>query len=513
MYTATGRPKAKPCVRRQSALRLHTMRTLRIGVCSLAALCLAAFIAPAAHAQQLGAQRFQPTESEDGILGVRGADYRRPFHPFIALWGHYALDPLVVVDGDDEIELAEHVLSADLVGSMALGKGFEVGFSLPVTLFATGDEDAAAQLAVKAANGPALGDVGLRLGYRVELTYRDSLAFHVPVLLPTAADDNSLALGWGVQPTLAYTHGFRHADLTFNASYRYREDVQVGDYDGGQELGLRVGTRIGLDATWDTALLASVGVDSSLNNFLGAAETPVEPRLGIEHWFGRHIRVSGFMGTGLSRGVGAPDLRVGASIGYGQKLARPRREGDRDSDGILDHEDACPEDPEDYDGFEDDDGCPDEDNDRDGIADEDDACPLEPETRDGIADDDGCPDRIRVQGSLIKTFEAVQFKLDSAEIKPASHGMLREVAGVLKANPAMEITVAGHSDSTGAEDYNLDLSQARARSVRDFIVRQGVDDGRIDSEGYGEAQPTATNDTRRGRRLNRRVEFHIKGRE
>jgi len=70
---------------------------------------------------------------------------------------------------------------------------------------------------------------------------------------------------------------------------------------------------------------------------------------------------------------------------------------DRDNDGILDDVDKCPDDPEDRDGFEDEDGCPDPDNDRDGIADVNDKCPNEPETYNGYEDDDGCPDYARIR--------------------------------------------------------------------------------------------------------------------
>ena len=72
--------------------------------------------------------------------------------------------------------------------------------------------------------------------------------------------------------------------------------------------------------------------------------------------------------------------------------ARPSQSGDRDGDGILDNVDKCPDEPEDKDGFEDEDGCPDPDNDKDGIADTDDKCPNEPEDKDGFEDEDGCPD-------------------------------------------------------------------------------------------------------------------------
>ena len=66
---------------------------------------------------------------------------------------------------------------------------------------------------------------------------------------------------------------------------------------------------------------------------------------------------------------------------------------DRDGDGVSDDRDRCPDDPEDRDGFEDEDGCPDPDNDGDGIRDVDDRCPNDAEDRDGVEDQDGCPDR------------------------------------------------------------------------------------------------------------------------
>ncbi len=500
------KPTSSPSLRRSGP------RVAILAATATAAIALTS--APSiASGQQLGGQRFRPAGSEDGVLGIEGADQRRLHYPYVALWAHYMLDPVVAVDGDTDRPLVEHALSADLVASIAVWKGLELGAALPVVLFQSGDEAVANALFVSPAEGAGLGDMSLRVAYRFELGLRDSLAVHVPVLLPTAKDDDTLALGWGVRPTLAYTHGFERADLTFNASYLFRERKELGDYAGGQELGLGVGTRIGLDEHWNTALLASVGVDTSVHDFFGAAETPVEPRLGVEHWFGQHMRLTGFAGTGISRGVGAPDLRVGASVAFGNKPGRPRRDGDRDSDGVLDAEDKCPDEPEDVDGFEDRDGCPDHDNDQDGIDDEDDACPLEPETHDGIADDDGCPDQVRVEGSLITTFEPVRFKTNSAEIEPQSHGMLREIAGVMRANPGMEIHVAGHADAKGDEEHNLELSEARAQSVRTFVISQGVESSRIDAKGYGEDKPVADNESTSGRRKNRRVEFHIKGRQ
>ena len=96
---------------------------------------------------------------------------------------------------------------------------------------------------------------------------------------------------------------------------------------------------------------------------------------------------------------------------------------DNDEDGILDVDDLCPNDPEDKDGFEDEDGCPDPDNDKDRILDVDDKCPNEPETYNGFQDEDGCPDkgRVVVHKGRIEILDKIYFETDKAVIKPVSY--------------------------------------------------------------------------------------------
>jgi hypothetical protein len=91
-------------------------------------------------------------------------------------------------------------------------------------------------------------------------------------------------------------------------------------------------------------------------------------------------------GFGLNQGIGSPVVRAYVGLGWAPDFR------DRDHDGVPDAYDRCPDEPEDHDGFQDDDGCPDPDNDGDGIPDAIDKCPNEPEDKDGFQDDDGCPD-------------------------------------------------------------------------------------------------------------------------
>ena len=114
---------------------------------------------------------------------------------------------------------------------------------------------------------------------------------------------------------------------------------------------------------------------------------PLEAIAGIKLYLARNSFLSLGGGRGLLPGKGAnPDLRAFIGIVFEPNI------GDRDGDGIKDDVDKCPDDPEDFDGFEDEDGCPEPDNDRDGIPDVDDKCPNIPEDKDGVEDEDGCPE-------------------------------------------------------------------------------------------------------------------------
>ena len=187
---------------------------------------------------------------------------------------------------------------------------------------------------------------------------------------------------------------------------------------------------------------------------------------------------------------------------------------DTDGDGIADSADDCPKEPEDKDGFQDEDGCVDSDNDRDGIIDINDHCPDEPETINGNEDEDGCPDegesKVKVTAEKIEILDKVYFENDSDVIKGRSFDVLNQVASVLRANPQIKkLRVEGHTDSRGADDYNLDLSQRRAEAVKKYLISRNVDGDRLDPKGFGETTPIADNGTKQGRATNRRVEFTI----
>ena len=105
--------------------------------------------------------------------------------------------------------------------------------------------------------------------------------------------------------------------------------------------------------------------------------------------------------------------------------------------------------------------------------------------------------------------ESITFETGSAIITPEGAAVLDRAATFLAANPAIRVAIEGHTDSEGDEATNLTLSVERAEAVRDYLVEQGIASDRLETEGFGETQPIASNDTEEGRAQNRRIEFRL----
>lgn len=120
--------------------------------------------------------------------------------------------------------------------------------------------------------------------------------------------------------------------------------------------------------------------------------------------------------------------------------------------------------------------------------------------------------KAKLVGKKIEITEKVMFDYNKATIKAESHGLLNDVADVIKENPTVtKINVEGHTDSDGSDSYNKKLSQKRANSVKDYLVKAGIDGSILEAIGYGEERPLADNGTDEGKEKNRRVEFNIIG--
>lgn len=120
---------------------------------------------------------------------------------------------------------------------------------------------------------------------------------------------------------------------------------------------------------------------------------------------------------------------------------------------------------------------------------------------------------VRVRARSITIRRQVNFATDSAEILPQSNALLSEVADVILRNPDLtKIEIQGHTDNRGGAQHNQQLSQQRAESVRDWLVRAGVEPNRLEARGYGQAEPLVPNITAANRARNRRVQFVIRER-
>jgi OOP family OmpA-OmpF porin len=142
-------------------------------------------------------------------------------------------------------------------------------------------------------------------------------------------------------------------------------------------------------------------------------------------------------------------------------------------------------------------GCP-LDGDLDGVADGIDRCPETPPA--DLVDEWGC-------SQLVLVLRDVHFDFDQFDLRADTRLALDRVADSLRRRPGLRIEIAGHTDSSGTEEYNMRLSLHRANAVRDYLVERGIDAGRLSAKGYGESVPVETNDTEVGQARNRRVEL------
>ena len=178
---------------------------------------------------------------------------------------------------------------------------------------------------------------------------------------------------------------------------------------------------------------------------------------------------------------------------------------DLDQDGILVPEDKCPMEK----GIAPD-GCPVRDKDADGITDDLDKCPDQPETKNGFEDADGCPDELPTAvAKFAGVIKGIEFDFGKATIRPGSNKLLDEAAKVLTEYKDLRVRITGYTDDVGERQKNLDLSEARANSVKSYLVGKGIDSGRIETHGAGPDDPIADNKTDKGRQQNRRIEFKL----
>ncbi len=364
-------------------------------------------------ASDVPGERFRPSLSSRGILDVESGSVGGHLDWSAAVWAGYALNPLVVYRGNDRLgSLVEHRVGINAVLALSLFDWLELGADLPFIAFQAANNGTLPAGTTDGLSAQGLGDV--RLVPKLRLLRGKEQGVDLAIIpaftLPTGLPGNSSFTGEG-QPTflpevavsrLYDEGGAAGLKLAVNAQFRYRPETKVLlDSQFGSELVLRGGVGYRLHEQLDVPLEVdgSVVIGTRADApFAETKTTPAEVLAGVKYdvvrvpaaagaGYGFILQAFAGVGTSVSAGIGAPDLRAFVGV----RGERPT-DIDLDDDGIVENKDNCPEAAEDKDGFADDDGCPDLDNDNDGIADVVDACPNEAEDKDGFADDDGCLD-------------------------------------------------------------------------------------------------------------------------
>jgi outer membrane protein OmpA-like peptidoglycan-associated protein len=511
----------------------------------LLTLC-ALFCAPSSvHAQSFRLNRFRSAERPDDAFGVRR----------LGTFGHlrfaanavvdYANDPLVIKRNASSSEQLQSIVKHELVLKVDLSLALYdrlivlAGFDAPLLLKGPSVRPG---LGIAEADGAGFGDLSLGLRARLlgEQTDVFALGLQAVSILPTAGNSQTYRGEdmVAVRPELIAEVRTKPVRITGNVGVLARKKVEVLDRTLGSEL--LYGLAVGVPVHPRFELLAELSGGFDFKHFAAKTSTGVEWLVGgkanTTHglWFGAGA------GTGMTRGIGTPDVRVLGQLGYmmppAKKKEEPAAPADRDQDGILEAVDSCPDAPEDRDGFADEDGCPDPDNDGDQVLDAADACANTAEDRDGYADDDGCPDldndgdtvpdvddacpndpgppenrgcKVESEDAML-TLEQVQFENNRDTILESSFPILESVRGTLDKHPEIKrLRIEGHTDGVGSAPYNMRLSRGRTASVAAWLTSHGVDGKRLEAFGCGELHTIADDATDQGRAKNRRVEFQI----
>jgi outer membrane protein OmpA-like peptidoglycan-associated protein len=547
---------------------------------------------------QIDLNQYRPAELATDGFATSTADGQGHKRFGIMVYMDYNDDALVFEDADGSTSSVVHrQLTGHINWNLGLWDHLVLYMDIPYHFIIDAGQNAQAglppggQFDYLLPNGAHFGDVyfgarGNILGTRADV-FQLALQATLTVNTSSLSDDQQRYAGQVNESP--YLGGWFELLMTFNAGDVLRIPIQVGYKLGtqGQQVAPPLPQAppdlfVGNEFTFGGGLLFMMGQDkfmisaetfgrtaaNSTVSWWSREETPLEVLGGFKylHPKGFVIGVSG--SAGVTPGYGAPDWRGIGMIGY----TMPEKEKDADGDGILDEADQCPKEPEDMDGFQDEDGCPDLDNDGDGVPDANDSCPNDPEDVDGFQDEDGCPDpdndgdgildaddqcpnepgtpenngcpdpdrdgdgvpdridncpdepgTVENQGcqaaqlvvigeGRLEILEMVYFKTGSAQIQKRSNALLDNVAKVMLAHPEIKVVrVEGHTDSTGSLKVNMRLSKKRADSVVRYLInRGGVAKERLMSEGFGPTRPIVPDaKTKEELAQNRRVEFHV----
>ena len=350
------------------------------------------------HGWFMDVQRYHPSFDTLGGFQVESTRALELWKPAFGIHFNYANRPLAWFDRTAEGREFGGALLGDLFAmdlQAALGLRYaDVGIIVPVTLAMKSNSDAIPGYPVLDQTYTGTGDI--RFAVKGRFLDPTQSPVGVGLILPLSVPSGNSWLYNGTygatftpQVLVETLQGRFHAavnlgpHLTSTVRYLDPEGEEVVRSGSEFRVGAHVGYRVIDPVDISGELLMGFGLGGESN----ATRNPVEWRVGSRIYPLEWISLDVAVGAGLTPGIGAPAFRFLFGASFTPTFAK-----DSDRDRVPDKSDACPEDAEDRDGFEDRDGCPDPDNDADGVADASDQCPDELETANGFEDDDGCPD-------------------------------------------------------------------------------------------------------------------------
>ena len=292
------------------------------------------------------------------------------------------------------------------------------------------------------------------------------------------------------------------------ARSEHRVSTSIGRQDTEQLHGsLNGGYLFPQRESWRPYVSAGIGVGRFNNgDDFNTDETEFNAGFGGYYELNEHIFLRGDLRVLLREDVEwGPAVSFGVAVQLGDITPDPPP--DDDDDGVPNAVDLCPNTPS---GSQvNSSGCPDSDG--DGVYDDSDDCPNTPA---GVSvDSRGCPPppepEVAPEELLRQAIEAarvlVLFEFDKYEVAGQYHDDLQGLAEFLAEYSELNVTIEGHTDSTGSEKYNTELSEQRSAAVKDELMSLGVSENRINVVAKGESEPAASNDTDEGRAMNRRA--------
>ncbi len=487
---------------------------------------------PALAQDAFSLQRFRPAVDSQGMVTVNASQPLAHLAYSLGLVASYANETLRLHDANASFSV-DHFVTVQLQASLGLlgaprwslrmhGIGLQLGVTLPVHIMAGAlSVDGERQTF----SGQSIGDIGLNLKVRFLNPARHHMGLALVLAVDFPSGKSAQFLGEGqttLRSQLIMDKALgrdKRVRVSFNAGALVRRTTHTFDQViTGQSRSL------GTEVTY--ALGAAFGVVphrfdlvTELFGSLDMASPHGGDPLELLAAAKVYLAESSFFEIGASAGLLPRDIVDGKGNMTGLPLVRgfvgfvfEPTVGDRDHDRIKNDMDLCPDEPETRNGFQDEDGCPDE-------------VPAPPAPKPAPAPTleptpVETPSLVRRQGGQIVSFEKVYFKTASAEILPRSFPMLDDLFTLLSDSPNLTLVeISGHADERGDDAYNLALTHARARSVRKYLVDEGIADDRLLANGYGERQPAVDAVTQkpcvehseRCWEKNRRVEFRIVG--